>query len=844
MYQSLPRLDQRRVTLRAVLRALVLLVIAAASCDGAPASYPRAPNVRIRALTEAQANAVGRTAGVEGDYVIAGGGLRVLVGGMERRSSERGRVLAVQASGAGASDDLERIAPVLAWRGRAREIGARSISVARIAGRAALLVESSARGRRVERYITIADAASTLAIYVTVGPGDGAISIGERVGWAGQPPFVPWVEDLDDGAWHDAEWIGTEGPRRSLALGSLARGAKVRGYFQSERGQRILRFTDLVARVPRDGGNVRMHLAVARGGLSFAVRRLGWARGQPFPEASVSLSSEPPDAAIRINDASERTWLRTRMPAVVTRVPLPRSDDPLYAHATAYGHPASDDVEIAPGQTLRLDLPLAGLLIASAIDESTGEPIPFRVRIDALPGTRKPDLGPIWAATGARSLAVSHGDALELSLPIGLYEVFITHGPEWSIDHRSVVITGVGATDIEAPLRRELDPGPYIACDFHLHSEPSPDSHVTLHDRIASLLAEGIGFAVPTDHNHVTDYRPTIRRMNMRLGTVPGVEVTTFAPAFGHFNAYPYPLDETRPGNGAPEFQGLTPAQMFAGIRAGAADVIVQVNHPRFEGGIGYFDETSFDAMAGAGGELYSDDYDVIEVWNGYDQRRPERVERNIAEWLAMLARGRRVVAVGNSDSHNLAFELAGYPRTYVAVDSFDPLAEPEEEVSMAPPLDAGVPLIDAGITAPPRAPISADARRLLDALRQGRVVVTNGPFLDVRIDGRGPGEHVAASERATVEVRVFAPEWMSADSIDLYAGATLVETIPIEPRTRRRRDPPGLRFDRRVEIPLGGAAFVVAVVRGEAPMDRMFPRRGIRPLAFTNPIWIDAPAP
>lgn len=769
------------------MRALAPIAFLGMLTCGEPAApvYPRAPRVYIRMITGSEGGAVGRTAGVPGDYVIRGNGLRVLVAGMSRRANERGRILALQSVGSGASDDLEHIALVAVVDDRAFEVRARSFSIVRVAGRAALHVEGTIPLGRVERWITIADTPSVLALHSRLHASSEDAWLAERIAWAGQQPFVPWTR-WRDGEWHDAGWIGTEGRRRAMALGGRGR-SRVRAQLRNERGSDVLEHTDFATR--SRGDTVRVVLATSRGSLAGAVRRLGWALGRPFPEASIALSRHPPDTSVRVTDPRERTWIRARAPERGRLLmPLPRGGTELYAHASAYGHPASDDVPIAPNERTTLELPPAGLVLVSAIDEASGEPLPFRVRFAGVAGTKTPELGPVWSAAGARAVAISAEETLEIPVPIGVYEVIVTHGPEWSMDRQTIAVTGVGASEVVARLRRELDRGPWIACDLHLHAEPSNDSQVSLRDRIAALAAEGIGFAVATDHNHVTDYADTVRAMRLEMGTVTGVEVTTAEPAFGHFNVYPFPLDPGLPGNGAPEFTGLTPQALFDAVRAEGR--IVQVNHPRFGGGIGYFEVTGFDPSTGASDGTYSDDYDAIEVWNGYEMRRPEDVERNIAEWIAMLARGRRVVAVGNSDSHNISNELAGYPRTYVHAERVE---------------------------------------TLLDALQSGRAFVTNGPMIDLRVE--------ALAGRVEIEVRVFAPSYMPVDSIDLYVGSRIAETFAIVPR---RRPELGLRFARTTTLEIEGPTFVLAVVRGEEPVQHFFTRSGIRPLAFTNPVWIE----
>jgi hypothetical protein len=320
-------------------------------------------------------------------------------------------------------------------------------------------------------------------------------------------------------------------------------------------------------------------------------------------------------------------------------------------------------------------------------------------------------------------------------------------------------------------------------------------------------VAEGISFAVPTDHNHVTDYGKAIQAQPLQgLASVPGVEVTTVDPPLGHFNAFPYPLDPDRPNNGAPEYVNVQPAALFASLHGLDPDLIVQVNHPRLEGGIGYFDATGYDARTGQGGELYSDDYDTLEVWNGFDLARREQVDRVFGDWLAMLARGRRVAATGSSDSHTIRSEMAGYPRTYV------------------------------------RAPIAgvADTRALLRALRKGRAFVTSGPFLNVKVDGKGPGEEVVLSEgQIEIDVHVQVPSWMQVNALRVYLGGTLVHRAALGPPTHVRFAGLASRYERTLRLPVSGPAALVVAVDGDKELAPIVPRGGVRPFAFTNPIWL-----
>jgi hypothetical protein len=281
----------------------------------------------------------------------------------------------------------------------------------------------------------------------------------------------------------------------------------------------------------------------------------------------------------------------------------------------------------------------------------------------------------------------------------------------------------------------------------------------------------------------------------------------------------PFPLNEALPRNGAPVFRQRTPAELFAELHALGPDVLVQVNHPRLEPNIGYWDLTGFDSAtgqaAGGPGGTYDAGYDLLEVWNGYDLSRPTFVERVFQEWLALLETGFRVVGTGNSDSHLVRYYWAGYPRTYVY------------------------------------APDGArDPATILAALRAGRVFVTSGPFLEVSIAGSLPGDRVVAQGgEVLVDVVVRAPAYIDVEELQVFVGRTLVTTLPIrhaapvmQPGTVAAGEaPPIVRYQGQLRVPVDRDAPLVVRVRSDTPMDDFLGRRAVIPMAFTNPIFVDA---
>jgi hypothetical protein len=247
--------------------------------------------------------------------------------------------------------------------------------------------------------------------------------------------------------------------------------------------------------------------------------------------------------------------------------------------------------------------------------------------------------------------------------------------------------------------------------------------------------------------------------------------------------------------------------------------VLVQVNHPRLEPNIGYWDLTGFDAATGrvtdGPGGAYDAGYDLLEVWNGYDLSRPTFVERVFQEWLALLETGFRVVATGNSDSHLVRYYWAGYPRTYV----YAPNGE-------------------------------RDPATILAALRAGRVFVTSGPFLEVSIAGSRPGDRVVAVDgEVLLDIVVRAPAYIDVEELQVFLGRTAVITLPIrhaapvlQPGTVDPGDaPPIVRYQGQLRVPVERDAPLVVRVRSDTTLDDFLGRRGVIPMAFTNPIFVDA---
>jgi len=481
----------------------------------------------------------------------------------------------------------------------------------------------------------------------------------------------------------------------------------------------------------------------------------------------------------------------------------------------------SAPVHFPPGTPweLRLDVSPGGELKVRVIDADTGQPITARLVVHGIDGTLDPSFGPDYRASGAGPLIDALRGEVSTPLPAGRYRVAATKGIEWSVDAKVVDVAGGHGASVDLAPRHVVPTPGVVGCDLHVHARPSFDSPVTTEDRVLSLVAAGVDFAVPSEHNIVGDYGPALDALDLapELAHVHGVEITTYSPRLGHFGLFPYP-----PGK-VPPYRHTTIDAVFDAARRGAGpDRILQVNHPRLPKGIGYFEIVGFDPAAHKVPRRMRADFDALEVYNGYELAQPARVDAVLRDWYALLNLGHRYVATGSSDSHRIQYQWAGYPRTMVAV---------------GPGGD--------------QRPI--DPARVVAELKRGHATVTSGPVIELAAGGASPGDDVtsdAPSIRAHVRVR--AAPWVDVTSVEIVVSGRGERILPVasvptkvgpEAGTLEEAAARTVRFDQDVDVPIpkGGGWFVV-VARGTRHIDDVLPFMPIAPMGVTNPIWVRRP--
>ena len=499
----------------------------------------------------------------------------------------------------------------------------------------------------------------------------------------------------------------------------------------------------------------------------------------------------------------------------------------------------------------------------------------------------------------------THDGQAVLRVPPGDWLVYTSRGSEYSLNIAAVSVAAGATVDVVSKLRRVVDTTNYISGDFHLHASPSLDSDLDLHDRVRSVVGEGVELLVATDHNFITDYAPYLSDLGLEAwaNTMIGIELTTLES--GHFNGFPIRRDISSVTRGSFEWSLLPPDDVFGAMRAlgslGKENTIVQINHPR-DTMLGYFTQyemdplmavppeppdctlpAALDNLAGCaipnngpafrdadGLTTFSYDFDAIEVLNGsvIGQLHHTRMPRSVAgldipdeiraqlpdpgailceggtvaftgvidDWFNLLnldPGGRRYIGIGGSDSHGLS-KHTGYPRTYLYVGHDDPRG--------------------------------LDDQQVVDAIRSRRVLMTNGPFVEIFVNGTPMGGEVKASGgSATLEIKIQSPPWNVPDTGIVWVNGQERERFPIT-LTDGRADfefTLGLERDSWVVVEVTGAQSLFPIVEpenlppillgeafaaiagpiglGGSDLGPLEPARSgvFTPIALTNPIWI-----
>ncbi|MBL4633940.1 MAG: carboxypeptidase regulatory-like domain-containing protein, partial [Kofleriaceae bacterium] len=482
----------------------------------------------------------------------------------------------------------------------------------------------------------------------------------------------------------------------------------------------------------------------------------------------------------------------------------------------------SSTVDVAAAQS-QADITLAatGTISVTSIDQDTQSALP--VRIQLFPTTQ--NLNPMPSHYGEKALPqgrlhveYSMDGTADFRVPVGEWEIVVSRGYEYELFSELVTVTANNSSTVSASLEHVVNTPGELCADFHIHTIRSADSGDDVLLKLRSAIADGLELPVRSEHEYAASFAAEIAELGVEDWAygVPSVELTTMEFA-GHFGVLPTMPDVTKRNGGAPIWQRFTdlanptraletmlPPEIFSTLRALPERPAIIINHPR--GGANYFAAAGFDPTSGmpSNPDYWDEDFNLVEVFNDSDWQA--NFSETVADWLALLSIGRRVFAVGSSDSHAISNSPVGYPRTCLALGSDDPRA------------------------------MTNDLVRDTTAAGQSRIV--GGIFVDASVNGVGPGgDATGLGANTQLHLVVQAASWVDVDSIDIVVDG-VTTTIAILPADADPTDP-SIRFEKDIDIAVSSDpnAYVIVAAYGDQTLEPV--HRGRIPFGVSNPIFL-----
>jgi hypothetical protein len=619
-----------------------------------------------------------------------------------------------------------------------------------------------------------------------------------------QAPYVALVDDLAT-SWAYIPGEGTLGTpiNASGFLGSFSPG------FTMPACQRIFR---LHAKIAIGGPGLDGVVAAAARTKDEVLRVVTGTvtRGSVFvPHVHVHATDANGNYLTRaVTDAEGTFSLHVPLGADVTLTAFKRGDQVVTVHA------AFD------GKAPPIDFPAVGSIAVTATE--AGLPIPVRVQVLPVAPTVLPTVPAHWGepAVTAGRLHVEYliDSGITMPVPPGRWEVVVSRGYEYEIERRIVDVVANAQVRVDALLEHSVAT-PNIQCgDFHIHTSRSNDSGDDAILKVAQAIADGVEMPVRTDHEWVSDFAREIGELfaTRWAAAFASIEMTSFE-TWGHMGVFPLMPRPDEVNAGAPkwqtfptaeepdtEFSTLSPKTVFDTVRERPEAPVIIINHPR--GATNYFGYVGYDPATGTARNTADWDtkFSLVEVFN--DAHWKQNRDSHVADWFGLLKAGRKVFAVGSSDSHAMSSSPVGYPRTCIQLGTDDPRQ-----------------LTPNGVR---------------DALAAGHSTVSGGIYVTAKLGTAGPGDTTTgAGSPMMVDVTLQAATWIDVDAIDVVVDGETVDTIPVMPGDA---DPtnPAIRWRGQVPVQVRAAGgFVVIAAYAQRTLEPVHPGR--TPFGVTNPIFV-----
>ncbi|MYF76374.1 MAG: hypothetical protein F4174_03290 [Acidobacteria bacterium] len=446
-----------------------------------------------------------------------------------------------------------------------------------------------------------------------------------------------------------------------------------------------------------------------------------------------------------------------------------------------------------------------GVLSVRTVDDATGEEVASRIHLRAADGRFYAPPDAFARIGGAGEHSFHQAGSFRMELPVGTLEIEAVRGFEYEPVRVSVEIGAGDVTELTLRLPRITDMAAkgWWSGSTHIHMNYAGNLHNTLENLMFMSAAEDQDVVleqIANKDNRILDYQHFVPGGGAHpLSTdemvlVVGQEYRP--PFYGHvfyFGLEEHLISPYTTGYEGTGIESLYPSNTDMFRKAKAQGATVGYVHA-------YFGENDpLVAPDGSPGSLGGAKGYIVDAALG----ETDAVEWSSASragffpWYATLNNGLRVTAVGGEDSisNMQRSKLVGSIRTYVHTG-------------------------ERGL----------DLDAFLEGIREGRAVVSCGPLLDFRVNGRIPGDDVHVPESGgEVEWNAWVRSSTPLERAWVVSGGEDVAEVALS-EDRRSATATGT-------VPLDRSGWLL--LRAEGSPDERRPLDCAYAQAFTNPVWV-----
>lgn len=415
-------------------------------------------------------------------------------------------------------------------------------------------------------------------------------------------------------------------------------------------------------------------------------------------------------------------------------------------------------------------------------------------------------------------IGISYSDEkgfYSIKVPADTILFLISKGPEWELIYERMVIKPNEFDGIKynAEIKRlyNFEKLGWYGGDTHSHSIHS-DGRQKPSEIIHAMKGVGLSWGILTDHNSIAGMDEWLGRQSADFLSIIGNEISTEASAlsaengYGHMNqTFITTLNGTDPGN-----PNIWARAVFTDHR----DVQQCIDFTHEQNGLFIINHPyqNWDWAGRFKSWGYVKNFDAIEVWNG---EPPHGITVNtwdtlgtnintyaLQSWFEYLNKGNKISGLAGSDCHDITGAAAypkgeffwtttiGNPRTYAYLDEFN-------------------------------------RENIKEAITEGHLFLTSGfgPLLNIKVDGKIPGEVLSLQDKQNVEVSIEVlanhPLLNSEDAVRIILNGKIIKSF----RTGEE-----IKFSKSVAVEIDGDGWIVIEAFGPWPM-----------YAVSNPVFIDA---